>query len=249
MIHRVLFVLLGFSCLGALTNISVMAQDGAEVIKVIKDDGAIQSLEIPKQSEPTFPQSSMSAGDLLKQMEAAMKDPVVKDAVAEDKVNKGAEIFVPKSSDDPIPKDAVPIFEPKNIEPVKAESVKFVPQKKTIKKVKKKIVKKAPKRKVIARQYTQTNAPPPLPRLKPAKPILSAKSYRSIDYANLPSGVAITGDVARRIALEYAPPARSVTVYENRKYKDRTVYQVTFKTENGMHDILIDAENGDVLKR
>lgn len=280
MIHRGLLVFLSIVCFSVLINVSAIAQDGTSVIKVIKDDGAIKSLEIPKQSPPVADKQSISTEELLMQMESAMtKDTVEKDNVKknqeedvliEDEISEDQEIFIPKMTDDPVPKDAVPIFEsghePKNLEQAKTKSkdiksdvVKKVEKNKTSKKIlkksgkdikKKKIYKKTvAKKRVITNSYKKTNALPPLPSIKPAKPVVSEHYYRDIDYTNLPNGVVITSDVARRIALEYAPPSRSVTVYENRKYKDRIVYQVTFKTDNGMHDILIDAQNGDVLKK
>lgn len=175
----------------------------------------------------------------------------------------------------PIPPDAVPLEEPINkVAPapvqVKKETIETQTPKADVENTKSPIqvvVDKAPKKKIakktakkrkvyqsrqsksITHKYAKTNMPPPLPRIKPEKPSSVVSTPRIIDYTKLPEGVVIHSDTALRIALEYAPPARSFTVYEGRQYKDRIVYQVTFRTEGGPHDILIDAENGDVLKK
>lgn len=58
----------------------------------------------------------------------------------------------------------------------------------------------------------------------------------------------LTADEALRIALDVAPPARGYEIFR-RDYNGRPAYMVTFKTENGPHDVLIDSRTGDVLKR
>jgi len=91
---------------------------------------------------------------------------------------------------------------------------------------------------------------PPKPKSPPSGPVQEAgigKTY--IDrIPQAPKGAEITPEIAKRMAIEIAPPSRSVEVYR-RRYKERPVYQVTFKTDHGYHDILIDAENGEILKR
>lgn len=85
----------------------------------------------------------------------------------------------------------------------------------------------------------------PIPQRKPD--VESRKPYQPYKWA-LPKGHAITSDAALRLALEVAPPARSFEV-SRRVYQDRPVFQVTFKTENGLHDVLVDAETGEILKK
>jgi len=91
---------------------------------------------------------------------------------------------------------------------------------------------------------------PPKPKTPPSAPVEQAsigKTY--IDRIPEPTeNTPITPEIAKRMAIEIAPPSRSVEVYR-RTYQDRPVYQVTFKTDRGFHDILIDAENGEILKR
>jgi uncharacterized membrane protein YkoI len=268
MIHRGLCILLGFSCLsGGMSTFmasSALAQDSGNVIKVINKEGGVQSLEIPKQPKAA-PQNVMSGQDLLKQMEAAIAQETVAPVKEEQKPVDVEEIIkevVPESilkerESLPIPADAVPLEEPTNIVPVQAQKEavqKFEPKAKPKKVIKKKTKKKrklSPSRqsKAMTHKYVKTNMPPPLPLVKPPKPSYVATTPRIVDYTNLPSGVVIDSDTALRIALEYAPPARSFTVYEGRQHKGRVVYQVTFRTEGGPHDILIDAEDGKVWKK
>ncbi|MAZ76961.1 MAG: hypothetical protein CMH31_06660, partial [Micavibrio sp.] len=169
------------------------------------------------------------------------------------------EVILKEREDKPIPADAIPLEEPsdnvpaqakKKEEPVKETVTKKAePKKATVKKKRKASKARRSRTKRNVHTYTKTNMPPPLPSLKPAKNAYVPTAPRIIDYTNLPSGVVIDGDTALRIALEYAPPSRSFTVYEGRQHKGRVVYQVTFKTDGGPHDILIDAKNGKVLKK
>lgn len=56
----------------------------------------------------------------------------------------------------------------------------------------------------------------------------------------------ITREQAITIALEVAPPARSMDV-ERRSYEDRIVYVVAFRTDDGVQDVLVDAKSGDIV--
>ena len=264
MIHRGLYILLGVGCLASsasgLVVSSAVAQEGTNSIKVIKKDGGIQSLEIPNASQQA-PQNVMSGQDLLQQMENAIAEEPSSATVleVEQTVPDVPEEILQERADKPIPAEAIPLEEPnvddsvqaqKEVESIKEAVIKKVEPKKTVAKKKRKITNsRRAKAKPKVQTYAKTNMPPPLPTLKPVKPAYAPMTPRVVDYTNLPSGVVIDSDTALRIALEYAPPARSFTVYEGRKYKDRVVYQVTFRTEGGPHDILIDSENGDVLKK
>ena len=231
MIQKGLLLGLSVVCLGAFVPLIAHAQDTG-TIKVIRDDGAIQSIEIPSAPSvaeevvvspaPKTEPKVMSAEDLMKQMEEA------------------------------IPAEAVSVPE---VKPEPEETKPVVTKKDAPKAKKKKVIakKKTTKSKAVAKssvhQYMPSSTPPPLPNIKPPKPTYVAQPSRITDYTDLPSNTYIDRDVALRVALEYAPPARSFTVHDNRQYKDRIVYQVTFKTEDGPHDILVDAETGDVLKK
>lgn len=257
MIQRGILLGLSVGCLGAFVPVCASAQDTG-TIKVIRDDGAIQSIEIPKNiakpegavvtSTPKSSPKVMSAEDLMKQMEEAIGEDSVQ-ATTDTAIETDShlpETILKERSLEPIPADAVPIYEPKNIAPVEAKKEK--PKKKSVVKKRKRVKSKVSSKKNV-HHYQPSSMPPPLPRLKPEKPTYVVSPSRITDYTDLPSNVKIDKDVALRIALEYAPPARSFTVYEGRQYKDRIVYQVTFRTEGGPHDILVDAETGDVLKR
>lgn len=96
----------------------------------------------------------------------------------------------------------------------------------------------------------------PSPKRTPPKPpsVKGPTKEESIGRVVKPApapvqeGAKIDKDAALRIALEIAPPARRFLV-SRRTYQDRPVFQVTFFTENGPHDILIDSETGEILKR
>jgi outer membrane biosynthesis protein TonB len=63
----------------------------------------------------------------------------------------------------------------------------------------------------------------------------------------LPQSSEITRDMAVQLALPYAPPAMSLTVLP-RDYNGRKVYVVTFRTETGPHDVLVDVITGEIIK-
>jgi len=204
-----------------------------------KFEAKIDSVKIPVQKNKTAP--VMSGQDLLKQMEGAIKAPAplkndtkeARDIVSEP-IKKDVETSSVENNKESVVKPVEP--KPKKI------SKKSYNKKKNAKK--KRIVKKD-----IIRSYTAKVGPPPLPSFKPKANAISQVQKPVLDYKNLPSNMTIDKDTALRIALEYAPPARSFTVHENRTYKGKNVYQISFKTENGMHDILVDSESGRVLKK
>lgn len=62
----------------------------------------------------------------------------------------------------------------------------------------------------------------------------------------LPPNAVITPELAKSIALDHAPPARSMEVAQ-RVYQGKPVFVVTFKTETGLFDVLVDAQTGKVV--
>lgn len=208
-----------------------------------QEGAKIESLKITIKKQSN---TGMTAQELLQQMEAASK-------------NKAE--FEPELIEKPIEeketiKETPPITVQNKIEePSKTQPVpKIVKTKKapitSVAKKKRASPKRASAKKVYKRTYTPSALPPPLPNIKPDQPkYVEQLATTIIDYRNIPDGVTITKDLALRIALEYAPPARSFTVFEGRDYNGTIVYQVSFKTDEGMHDILVDAQNGKVLKR
>ncbi|MEM9469902.1 MAG: PepSY domain-containing protein, partial [Pseudomonadota bacterium] len=222
MIQRILVL----SVLIFLLFTRVQAQD-SNSIRVVKEDGQIQSLEIPKATVPAVQKEEvqspviMTGEDLLKQMEKA-------------------DVEKPQSAQEELKEQIV----------VKKEEIKVEQKKKQ-----EKIVKTAPKKgvtnkvkKQVIKSYIPSSETTPLPSIKPQQRVVQ-KPSKKVDYTNLPKNFAIDKDAALRIALEYAPPARSYTVFENRQFQDRVVYQVSFRTPEGVHDVLVDAENGKVLKK
>jgi hypothetical protein len=60
---------------------------------------------------------------------------------------------------------------------------------------------------------------------------------------DIPPGTEITPEIAKMVALDYAPPARSVEILP-RTHKGRDVYVVRFRTDDGFVDVLVDAKTG-----
>ncbi len=85
---------------------------------------------------------------------------------------------------------------------------------------------------------------PPLPG---RKPIASRAAAFVPEDMPREDAVPLTRDDAVRIALKAAPPARR---FQARQivHKERPVYIVTFFTDGGPHDILVDAETGDIVQ-
>lgn len=139
--------------------------------------------------------------------------------------------------------------EPKKPEPKIEKKKKFVPPKAKPKaKPKPKTTKKQKPKPEKRRVYV------PIPDRKPtaverARYIEDSKPvFNFVDPKNIPSGTVITRDLAVRVALEVAPPSRGFDVYQT-NYEGRPAFQVRFKTDNGPHDVVVDAETGKVLKK
>lgn len=201
----------------------------------------LESLKIPIKKQTD---TGLTAQELLKQMEAVEQNDV---QLAPSEKPIAVEPSPGRTPDVQVDTNGKSAPERKAIEkPIPQKTIKKTVSKKPA--VSKTTKKNAPK--VAQRTYIPSQLPPPLPALKPNEPAYVPQSIaRIIDYTNIPEGVVITKDVALRIALEVAPPSRSFTVLDGRDYKGTTVYQVSFKTENGMHDVLVDAQNGKILKQ
>ena len=120
----------------------------------------------------------------------------------------------------------------------------------------------APKKPPSKPKMTQKAKPAPVKRAArvpypPRKPTAeevakwvedSKPVFDFVDPKNIPADVTITRDLAVRVALEVAPPSRGYDVFRM-DYKGRPAYQIRFKTEGGPHDVLVDAQNGEVLKK
>lgn len=58
--------------------------------------------------------------------------------------------------------------------------------------------------------------------------------------------VVVTEKLAKRIALQIAPPSRDIKVM-TRQYEGKNAYLVQFRTEEGYYDVLVDMVTGDIL--
>ena len=80
----------------------------------------------------------------------------------------------------------------------------------------------------------------------PAQPEKVGRNLDKPEPRTFPPGTEITPELAKSIALDYAPPARSVEVLP-RTYEGKPVYIVRFRTETGLEDVIIDAVNGQPI--
>ncbi|MCB9983392.1 MAG: PepSY domain-containing protein [Rhodospirillales bacterium] len=78
--------------------------------------------------------------------------------------------------------------------------------------------------------------PPPQPVKPPPMPV----------QRSAPVGSEIHRGQAIAIALDYAPPSSDVEVYRS-EYQGKTAFSVMFKTDEGYHEVLVDALSGQVL--
>ncbi len=100
-----------------------------------------------------------------------------------------------------------------------------------------------------AEKVAKAHPAPPrvLPEPVPDVPMPSRKPYAESQSGEpVEEGTVITKKIATAIALEIAPPSRSLIV-QNRVMNERPVYAVIFKTEDGPYEILVDGLSGKVL--
>lgn len=206
-----------------LMSAPALAQDN--VIRVIKDDGTEAVFEIPEPERasipPATPQPQRSPEILPKAAEPAAKP-----------VKPGKPMAATKPSS---------VFRP--VEPVRVSPEKLIAA--------------PPADETGAKPgKTEVRRPKPVARSKPApaprraavsEPKMAdpSKSATGTPAQILPS-TTITADLAKAIALDHAPPARTMSV-TRRTYEGKPVFVVTFKTESGPYDVLVDAASGAVL--
>ncbi len=200
------------------------APAAAEEIKVVNPDGSVSTLAVPKRAAPP----------------AAMRSPVFRQPGARTPPATSPMVRAPQSKK----AAATPKAEmPQKAAPVKKKVVKAAPRPKAK-------PKETPAAEEVAVLATlPVKAKPALvPDNVPLKPESMGRVVgKEKKQVAKPQGP-VTAAVATRIALEVAPPARGYEVTQ-RTYKDRPAFMVTFKTENGPHDILVDAQTGELLKR
>ncbi len=117
-------------------------------------------------------------------------------------------------------------------------------------------VMKTPVKKPATPKKEKAPAPAPQkPQKKKAAPVAPAAKPAPDHAAPTPSaalpsqrlGPHMTPDDAIRIALDVAPPSRSVTASAV-NYKGLHAYQVVFVTEDGERSVFVDRETGKIVK-
>lgn len=85
-----------------------------------------------------------------------------------------------------------------------------------------------------------------VPQSKPQKIVKRSAEPSAAAPPVLPPGAEITREVAIAIALQNAPPVRSVDAFP-RLYNDKPVFVVVLKTEAGDYDVLVDVQTGAII--
>jgi hypothetical protein len=80
----------------------------------------------------------------------------------------------------------------------------------------------------------------------PASPEAIGRPMLEPEPRQIPPGTEITKEMALSIALDFAPPARSVTVLP-RTHNGTPVFVVSFRTDDGIEDFLIDRQTGEPI--
>ncbi len=114
-----------------------------------------------------------------------------------------------------------------------------------------------PEPEVIAAPPPVVEKAPPAPEPKKAKAVPKKKPPKKTEKKPpaplkkaeprvIPPGTEITEDMALSIAIDVAPPSGGYAV-SRAVYEGKPVFAATFKTEEGLHDVLIDAATGAVV--
>lgn len=96
-----------------------------------------------------------------------------------------------------------------------------------------KVIKEIPKKKESKKEKQKHPTPPRPPQQKAVQ-------------QDLPPGAEITERMATSIAFDHAPPSSDFSTVRQ-QYQGKDVYVVTFQTENGPFDVLVDTMTGAVL--
>ena len=141
---------------------------------------------------------------------------------------------VPQSA--PAPAQAAPAADPVAVKVAPKPAPEAVPDARVMPKkavAKKAIAKPQPEKPAVRKVPVQPKETPVVPVRKPVR-------------QTIPQGARITKDRALYIALEAAPPASGMQVVES-IYKDKPVFLVGFKTDQGMYEVLVDVASGQIL--
>jgi hypothetical protein len=85
-----------------------------------------------------------------------------------------------------------------------------------------------------------------VPGRKPPAPV-DPRQYWPSSTPTVAPGAEITKELALQIAMQDAPPARSVNVVP-RTYQGQQVFVVQFRTEDGLQEVLVDRTHGNIIK-
>lgn len=210
------------------------AQDN--VIRIINEDGTVQEVEMPTRQAPPM------------QVERPVPQPRVEQApAAPQQPARAPEIDIPEVNPE-MPETMKAIVEPVVSPPQSTDDVLQPQLEASGDEVSEDALSEEEYEEI---EWTQSERQLPegyvvLPGRKPAVPYRHAKP----DYNSMPA-VSPTGPITKgeaiTIAMEKAPPSSSVMA-ALRNHNGAAVYLVTFRTENGPVDIVVDVATGEIVK-
>lgn len=202
-----------------LSSVSAYAQDNA--IKVVNPDGSVSVFEIPG-SVPQVSEDSPPPAPEPQLRKKQQEEPVA------------AEI---KPVEPPKKEEVKKVAEPPKAAPVKKASAPVTPPAKK--------EKSAPAVEIVKEETgTFTRIPPP-PGRKPSKNTASATEPAALSKPLREQDI-LSRNEAVGIALRDAPPASDFKVFQ-RMFEGGPVYTVVFKTEDGVHEVMVDAFTGEIV--
>lgn len=241
-----------FLSLCTLFTAPAFAQDSS--IRVIHDDGTVDEVEIPGWGAPAKPASApeektpAAASDL-----ATMPPAAVTRARAKEEAEKAAADEAERYQQAPAEVSPVDAAIAKAVDEADAPKSEPGKETKSEKPASKKAAKKSMSQKSIPKP-AKKNAPSAEEQERmeaglsryPAAPNVPGKDLDARPPLDIPPGTEITPQVAKMIALDYAPPSRGIEVLP-RVHNDKPVYVVRFRTDDGLKDVLIDRETGQPI--
>lgn len=192
-------------------------------ITVIGDDGKVQTLEIPGAEVPEEQQAEPAPAPESAPQPAPKKKAPPKPPEPEEL----KDFIQPKQPAASKGQGQVVDSLPEESKPLE-KAIEKAPENKSEKKTSKKSGKKSKKKK---EQQAEVAPVPEAP--KQAAPVIAP-------------GTVITEELAASIALDRAPPSSSYKVAK-RTFQGKDVFLVTFKTETGPFDVLVDSTTGEVI--
>lgn len=201
-----------------LVFLAVPAGAQSDSIRVIDEDGSVQEVKIPKRPAAKATAEPAPARKIAPES-AARPEPEQKPQAAASSVATG-----PVEFDLPRPKS--PLVE--KLKPAEPET------------------RKTPVSRPVPSAPVDANMPLPPRKGQPLGRDYPWEYWPEPGAPEIPPGRQVSRDLALAIALENAPPARSVHVLP-RTHEGKPVFVVRFKTENGPHDVIIDRRSGEII--